>query len=239
LDTKINLFLNRKNQRMKRVKYKFAALFTMSLTAFSVPSFADKIKNPTAVYAGLDKITGRIISFEVGINETVQFGSLQLTPRVCYSRPTTEAPNTNSFIEVDEINANNEYKRIFSGWVFASSPGLSAIEHPVYDLWLAECKGGTAVIKTAPETLEPPTAAPKPENTVRIKPEEGGKLSAEEKSARDAARAASRPKTAPTQSFFPTNVPPPAQGGVTPSAPNRSNDLAPPMSLDPASKGGN
>ncbi len=225
--------------QMQWLKYNFAALGLLGLATLTQPALADKIKNPTAVYAGLDKITGRIISFEVGINETVQFGSLQLTPRVCYSRPSTEAPNTNSFIEVDEINASNEFKRIFSGWVFASSPGLSAIEHPVYDLWLAECKGGTAIIKTAPEALEPPTAAPKPENTVRVKPEEGGKLSAEEKAARDAARAASRPKAAPTQSFFPTNVPPPAQGGTSPGSQNRSNDLAPPMSLDPATKGGN
>ncbi len=200
---------------------------------FVSPSFADKIKNPTAIFAGLDKITGRIISFEVGISETVQFGSLQLTPRVCYSRPSSEAPQTNSFIEVDEINASNEYKRIFSGWVFAASPGLSAIEHPVYDLWLAECKGGTTIIKTAPDTLEPPVAAPKSENAVRLKPEEGVRLSTEEKAAKDASRAASKAKTAPTQRFFPTNVPPPSQGG------GGNVDIAPPMSLDPASKGGN
>ena len=208
-----------------------------TIVAYSIgvglPSHADKIKNPTAVFAGLDKITGRIISFEVGISETVQFGSLQLTPRVCYSRPASEAPQTDSFIEVDEINANNEYKRLFSGWIFAASPGLSAIEHPVYDLWLADCKGGTAIIKTAPETLEPPQAAPKSENTVRVKPEEGGKLTPEEKAAKDASRAANKAKPAPTQRFFPTNVPPPSQGG------GGNVDIAPPMSLDPASKGGN
>ncbi len=56
----------------------------------AVPAVADKIKNPTAVFSGLDKITGRIVSFEVAVDETVQFGALQLTPRVCYSRPPTE-----------------------------------------------------------------------------------------------------------------------------------------------------
>ena len=217
----------------KTTKTCLLACAAAGIFTYASPSFADKIKNPTAVFAGLDKITGRIISFEVGISETVQFGSLQLTPRVCYSRPSSEAPQTNSFIEVDEINASNEYKRIFSGWIFASSPGLSAIEHPVYDLWLAECKGGTTIIKTAPETLEPPQAAPKSENTVRIKPEDGGKLSPDEKSARDATRAASKAKAAPTQRFFPTNVPPPSQGG------GGNVDIAPPLSLDPASKGGN
>ncbi len=131
------------------------------------PALADKISNPTAVFDGLDKITGRIISFEVGINETVQFGSLQITPRVCYSRPLTEAPQTDVFAQVDEIDEKKELKRIFSGWMFADSPGLHAIEHPIFDIWLTACKGGTMVIHetpsveaSAPSTDEsPPTDA--------------------------------------------------------------------------------
>ena len=83
-----------------------------------------KIVNPTAVFSGLDKITGRIISFDVAINETVQFGALQVTPRVCYTRPPTETPNTDAFIEVDEVTLQGEVKRIFTGWMFAASPGL-------------------------------------------------------------------------------------------------------------------
>ena len=87
------------------------------------PALADKISNPIAVFDGLDKITGRIISFEVAINETVQFGTLQITPRVCYSRPPTEAPQTDVFAQVDEIDEKKQVKRIFSGWMFADSPG--------------------------------------------------------------------------------------------------------------------
>jgi len=101
-----------------------------------------RIANPTAVFSGLDKITGRIISFDVAINETVQFGALQVTPRVCYSRPPTETPNTDAFVEVDEVTLQGEIKRIFTGWMFAASPGLHAVEHPIYDAWLTECKGG-------------------------------------------------------------------------------------------------
>jgi hypothetical protein len=115
---------------------------------------ADKIKNPTAVFSGLDKITGRIISFEVAVNETVQFGALQLTPRICYSRPATENPNTTGFIEVDEVTLDNKYRRIFTGWMFASSPGLHGIEHPVYDVWLVNCKGGTEIIAEPKEQQE-------------------------------------------------------------------------------------
>ena len=115
-----------------------------------------RINNPTAVFSGLDKITGRIISFDVAINETVQFGALQVTPRVCYSRPPTETPNTDAFVEVDEVTLQGEIKRIFTGWMFAASPGLHAVEHPIYDVWVTNCKGGQS-----PAVAEVPPEAPK------------------------------------------------------------------------------
>jgi hypothetical protein len=120
-----------------------------------------RISNPTAVFAGLDKITGRIISFDVAINETVQFGALQVTPRVCYSRPPTETPNTDSFVEVDEVTLQGEIKRIFTGWMFAASPGLHAVEHPIYDVWLTDCNGGKNP-NVAEAPAEPPPAAKQP-----------------------------------------------------------------------------
>ena len=100
----------------------------------------NRIENRVAEFAGIDKITGRIITFDVYIDETVQFGALQVTPRVCYSRPITEKPKTTSFLEVDEITLDRKIRRIFTGWMFADSPGLNAIEHPVYDIWLTNCK---------------------------------------------------------------------------------------------------
>ena len=63
-----------------------------------------------------------------------------MTPRVCYSRPETEEPKTNSFVEVDEITLDRKIRRIFTGWMFAESPGLNAVEHAVYDVWLKGCK---------------------------------------------------------------------------------------------------
>ena len=113
-----------------------------------------KVENPQAVFSGLDKITGRIINFDVAIGETVQFGALQLTTRACYTRPPTETANTDAFVEVDEVTLQGEVKRIFTGWMFASSPGLHAVEHPIYDLWLTDCKGGTktVAVESAPET---------------------------------------------------------------------------------------
>jgi hypothetical protein len=117
----------------------------------AAPSVADRITNPVAEFAGIDKITGRIITFDVYIDETVQFGALQVTPRVCYSRPDTEQPKTDSFVEVDEITLDRKIRRIFTGWMFAESPGLNAVEHAVYDVWLKGCKQKSDV--------PPPTAA--------------------------------------------------------------------------------
>jgi hypothetical protein len=120
-----------------------------------------RIANPTAVFSGLDKITGRITSFDVAINETVQFGALQVTPRVCYSRPPTETPNTDAFVEVDEVTLQGEIKRIFTGWMFAASPGLHAVEHPIYDVWLTDCKGGqNPAVAEAPAEAQPAAKQP-------------------------------------------------------------------------------
>ncbi|WP_230533232.1 DUF2155 domain-containing protein [Microvirga roseola] len=116
---------------------------------------ADRIKNSTAVFSGLDKITGRIVSFEVGIDETVQFGALRMTPRVCFTKPPTENPNTTSFVEVEDT-AEGANRQVFSGWMFAASPGLHGIEHPVYDIWLVDCKGEVEVIAEPKEAPEEP-----------------------------------------------------------------------------------
>lgn len=118
------------------------------LTAACAPALAERIANPVAEFTGIDKITGRIITFDVYIDETVQFGALQVTPRACYSRPSTEAPLTDAFVEVDEITLNRKVRRIFSGWMFAASPGLHAVDHAVYDVWLTDCSSSS--------TVEPP-----------------------------------------------------------------------------------
>ncbi|WP_137153545.1 DUF2155 domain-containing protein [Rhizobium sp. FKL33] len=106
----------------------------------SSPAEAAKIKNAVAEFAGLDKITGRTTTFDVYMDETVQFGALQVTPRVCFSRDETEAQKQSTFVEVDEITLDRKIRRIFSGWMFAASPGLNAVDHPIYDIWLTGCK---------------------------------------------------------------------------------------------------
>src|SRR5438067_3361070 len=131
---------------------------------------AQKIVNKKASFSGLDKITGRIINFDEDIGETVQFGALRVKTSACYTRPSTEAANTDAFVEVDEITLQGEVKRIFSGWMFAASPGLHGVEHPIYDIWLTDCKGPETVVVTAqPESAKP---APPPVAQKRAPPKQ-------------------------------------------------------------------
>lgn len=109
------------------------------------PVSAQPIANPVASFAGLDKITGRITRFDVYIDETVLFGALEITPRACYTRPATEAQRTSAFLEVDQRSLTGISRRIFSGWMFADSPALNAVDHAIYDVWLVECKISTEV----------------------------------------------------------------------------------------------
>ena len=137
---------------------------------------AQKIVNKKASFSGLDKITGRIINFDEDIGETVQFGALRVKTDACYTRPATEAANTDAFVEVDEITLQGEVKRIFSGWMFAASPGLHGVEHPIYDIWLTDCKApDTTVVSVqtdAPKPSPPPAQKrpPAPKQQVQQAP---------------------------------------------------------------------
>jgi len=124
----------------------FRALLA-GLVLATLPSLAaaDTISNPVANFSGLDKITGRITKFDVYINETVQFGALQITPRACYTRPPTETQRTSVFVEVDQVSLKGTMTRIFTGWMFADSPALNAVDNAVYDIWLMDCKQSTDV----------------------------------------------------------------------------------------------
>ena len=124
---------------------------------------AQKIVNKKASFSGLDKITGRVINFDEDIGETVQFGALRVKTDACYTRPATEAANTDAFVEVDEITLQGEVKRIFSGWMFAASPGLHGVEHPIYDIWLTNCKvPDTTVVSVQTDAPPPKPASPPP-----------------------------------------------------------------------------
>lgn len=136
--------------------FSFARFLTMILRArllacsalmliVTSPALATTIGNPVAEFSGLDKITARVTNFDVYIDETVQFGALQITPRACYTRPPTEVQRTSVFLEVDQVGLDGNLRRIFNGWMFADSPALNAIDHAVYDIWLIDCKQSSSV----------------------------------------------------------------------------------------------
>ena len=144
-------------------QYRACAQFTGQeddTTVIETPT--EKIENGRAVFAGLDKITGRTIKFDAAIGETVQFGALQVTARACYTRPPTEPTNTDAFVEVDEVTLQGEIKRIFTGWMFASSPDLNAVEHPIYDVWLTGCAQPLTGPVAESTPMPPPPGTPGP-----------------------------------------------------------------------------
>jgi len=123
-------------------------LITVAVLAsgVSMPAYAQPLSNPVATFAGLDKITGRITRFDVYIDETVLFGALEITPRACYNRPANDTlQRTSAFLEVNQMSLDGSDERIFTGWMFADSPALNAVDHAVYDVWLIECKTSTNV----------------------------------------------------------------------------------------------
>lgn len=157
-----NVGLRQTELIIRGIPWRFAVIFIMAISHlfFSSPAKAQKIENPITVFAALDKVTARISPLEIQIGESVRFGALTVTPRVCYSRPPTEPPLTSAFVEVDEIKLSGEKQRIFTGWMFAQSPGLHAVEHPVFDVWLTNCK--TDAPEQSAESLEnspPPSSA--------------------------------------------------------------------------------
>ena len=98
----------------------------------------------TAVLRGLDKVTARTRDFEAPIGELVEYGALGITVRYCRKRPPEEPPEVFAFVQVqdrrtDGFGVETEGETIFSGWMFASSPALNPLEHPVYDVWVIDC----------------------------------------------------------------------------------------------------
>ena len=140
----------------------FAVLAACALALPATSVRAAPLKNEVAVFAALDKVTGRIQHLEIPINQTVEFGALKVTPRICNSRALTEKPETASFVEVDEVKLTGEQQRIFTGWMFAESPGLHAVEHPVFDVGLTSCMtpiGGVPAESAETEDAEEPAEA--------------------------------------------------------------------------------
>jgi hypothetical protein len=101
---------------------------------------AGALGETVAVLQGLDKVTARISTIEAPAGGQVIFGSLHIRVRACHKRPPEETPESAAFLEIEDVKPGEQPLRVFSGWMFASSPALSALEHPVYDVTLVDCR---------------------------------------------------------------------------------------------------
>ena len=92
------------------------------------------------ILRGLDKITGRPTTLMAPIGKAIHYATLTITARYCYSTPPTETPETAAFVQIDDHRPDQAARRVFSGWMYASSPGLHGMEHPLYDVWVITCR---------------------------------------------------------------------------------------------------
>jgi hypothetical protein len=122
---------------------------------------------PVLVMRGLDKITGRPTDIVAPVGKSVQFATLTITARYCYSTPPSETPETAAFVQIEDHRPDQTEKKVFSGWMYASSPGLNGMEHPLYDVWVITCKTNApgaapaAVASTAPAKVLSPDSSDK------------------------------------------------------------------------------
>ena len=119
---------------------------------------AETISEPVALLQGLDKITARVSKFEAPVGAPVRFGTLSIRVRDCEKNTPEETPESAAFLEIDELRPGEVNLRVFSGWMFASSPALSALEHPVYDVNVLDCTTESASSPTQSGKVEEKTA---------------------------------------------------------------------------------
>jgi len=112
--------------------------------------------NAVLVMTGLDKITGRPTRIVARLNQPVEFATLTITARYCYSTPPSETPETSAFLQIDDHRPDQPERRVFSGWMYASSPGLNGLQHPLYDVWVISCSAN------APGQVRPTVASSGP-----------------------------------------------------------------------------
>jgi hypothetical protein len=133
----------------------------------------------TLMLRGLDKITGKPTDIAAPIGKPVRFATLTITARYCYSTPASETPETSAFIQIDDHRPDQSAKHIFSGWMYASSPSLNGMEHPLYDVWVINCSNGAPNTPVAAMTSAAPVKVKAPDSSdkegIEALPEEAGR----------------------------------------------------------------
>ncbi len=134
--------------RRRTVETSLAAAFIIVMA--SGLSRAADLEGTGALLQGLDKVTARISPIEAKIGEPVRFGALEISVRRCVKRPPEELPESAALLDIREVRPGEEPVSIFRGWMFASSPALSALEHPVYDVWVKDCLNARSPASSGP-----------------------------------------------------------------------------------------
>ena len=174
--------------RMRAIAYGFVVAASLAGTAIAqqpqpqpqvipprAPAIADAKPDAQgvkrmAVFRGLDKITGRARDINAPVGVPVKFGTLTLTVQTCHTVPPEEPPETTAFVQIDEDEAGGKLKRLFSGWMFASTPALNALEHPTYDVWVINCKSDDPVAAATAAASAAAAAAANAKATAAMKP---------------------------------------------------------------------
>lgn len=121
--------------------WRFGAIFAALLGAgFGAPAAAQQGERLGAILQGLDKTTARVSTIEAPLDQPARFGTLEIVARACRKKPPTETPESAAFLEIVDVRPDSPPVQVFTGWMFASSPAVSAMEHPVYDIWVIDCR---------------------------------------------------------------------------------------------------
>jgi hypothetical protein len=133
------------------------ALSIAAIALIARQASAAMIPEPTAILQGLDKISARVSQIEAPVGRSVGFGTLSIMVHDCEKSPPEDSPENAAFIQIYETLPGEEKKRLFSGWMFSSSPALSGLEHPVYDVTLLGCKAPNTPPGSSPPAEPPPS----------------------------------------------------------------------------------
>lgn len=117
-------------------RFSLLVAVVVGTTALSAPAMAQQI----IILQGLNKITARVSTIEAPVDQTVRFGTLDITVKRCSKRPPEETPESTAYLTIRENRPGEQSVELFAGWMFASSPAVSSMEHPVYDVWVVDCK---------------------------------------------------------------------------------------------------
>jgi len=153
----------------------FIAYLLAGLCSFAAYAEEEKpAQYNNIVLQGLNKVTGKVLKFDGSLGTVLRFGNLEIVARRCWKAPPEDHPENAGLLEISELKSGEAPQRIFLGWMFSSSPGLSGLEHPVYDLTVLDC-----TVKDESEKTD--TTAPKEEPTEKKKEQKAEKAKSTKK----------------------------------------------------------